>query len=355
MGKCAPCTRLTYTLAEGSEWHIRGHWDSDGIASMSLALRWMGTDRVESIGVPRIGVYRADAIGRGSGRLLVLDYGIPGSEYERLATFGYKGIVVVDHHLVTPPSNRAGLLYCNPAALGCDESIPAYSASLVLGSLLYNKPGSVERVLMAVGIVGDYAPYIDAAQKGSRETVPEAVVYAAEILRGTKWSVEELRELADVLDSPYRLLDIDCIRELVRAGAEGGSDAYRSVSCVWDDYEKVSGIVQEALSMLVEYQRADCMRLYKLTYDAYITSTIGRALAAQHPDSIIVLLHTIPRLQLGFAYIRSITRDLGTLRRTLEEAGVRVGGKRRVLVAEYTPGDEDRLADIISSSSRTVC
>ena len=129
--------RCADRILEYGEDSLVHHWDADGIVSAALLLR--AGVRARRILVPRIGGYDADAIlGRLPGDVetaVVLDYGIPGREYDRLYD-RLRGLAVVDHHRTEPP-RRVGA-FCNPVALGRarEDEVPACS---ILALQLYSE------------------------------------------------------------------------------------------------------------------------------------------------------------------------------------------------------------------------
>ncbi|MCE4628165.1 MAG: hypothetical protein F7C34_03340 [Desulfurococcales archaeon] len=329
---------------EGRRGTLIYHWDADGAASAALALRALEAPwRLE---IPRIGLYSSAALPvEVEGKVLVLDYGIPGREYDSYASLvGADRLGVADHHKVEPPSSVEK--YCNPVAagLGGEDEYPA--CSLLVGRILFKDPGPIERQLMALGIIGDLAPFLD-----SNRPHP-AIEIARRLVEGTGYTLLDLREAVDLVDSSYRVLDYNCLRSAARILAEEGLEGLYSLGCARSNREKAERIVEGALSRLERAYSGPLLDVYTLVYDAYVTSAIGRRLASSAPQKIVALVHTMPQSGVTFAYIRSVSRDLAPVRRALEESGYRVGGKSHVIVVEASPSDAQelvaRLVDIIS-------
>ena len=330
-----PCADVVKRLLRTPRLYVAYHWDADGVASAALVLRYLG-DRVEEFGVPRIGVYGAGAVPLPRNRvsLLVLDYGIPGSEYEELAQRHGGEVLVIDHHRAAPP--RGGVAYCNPVAagLGGEEDYPANS--VLVYRLLGSRSDPGDRVLAALGVAGDLAPYIDAGRNHPGLRV------ASELLVGTDVSLKELRGVAESIDSCYRLLDEECLRYAARRAAEDPMGLV-SDGRLLGARERARRLLDEALEkarLLSETGRA---LVYFLEMDAYVTSAVGRRLAAMHPDKVVVLVHSLPSQGRGTIYARSIVHELSDVADLLRARGVRVGGKTNVLVIEYRGEEYEEL------------
>ncbi len=326
------CTEVVEKLLRIPRLYVVYHWDADGVASAALVLRRLGS-RVRGLGVPRIGVYAADAVPlpRSGAPLLVLDYGLPGSGYEELARRHGGEVLVIDHHRVAPPSGGV-VVYCNPVAegLGGEEEYPANSVLVyrLLGSP--RDPG--DRVLAALGVAGDLAPYIDAGRPHPGLRV------ASELLRGTGISLRELRRVAESIDSCYRLLDEDCLRYAARRAAEDPA-GLMSDERLLGARERAERLVEEAMERAQLLSETGKALIYFLEMDAYVTSAVGRRLAARNPDKVVVLVHDLPSQGRGTIYARSITHGLSRVADLLRARGVRVAGKTNVLVIEYS-GEE---------------
>jgi len=330
------------------------HWDADGIASAAILLKMLG-ERIVGFYPPKVGVYSLEALpwrriseSRAS-VLAVLDYGLPGTVYEDLSDIvAPRSVAVLDHHLVEPPGGgRRGVLhYVNPVAqgLGGEEDWPATSF------LVYSIPGVGEACdarrcswLAAVGIVGDLGPVIEAR--------PRVYGTAARLTGKSGYSLRDIAKVVELIDSCYRLLDEECIVHAAQllGWASGPRD-------VLDD-NRLSRAAEEAAKALrtamdrVRYlfQRHGIIAYY-VESDAYVTSYVGRKLAAMHSDSVVLLLHWAPGRKRGFVYARSMRYQLTRVLRELRESGVPAGGKEHVLafpVEEPDKGLLEKLADLV--------
>ncbi len=306
------------------------HWDADGIASAALVARHKGAS---GTAVPEIGVYSGDAIPHPlqKAAMLVLDYGIPGPEYARLAARLEAPLTVVDHHKVEPPPSMPGLQYCNPVAegRGGEEKYPA--ASLLVYRLLGTPRRPGDMLLAALGVVGDLAPFIDAGRSHP------GLMLAAGLAEKAGMGLVELRRLAARIDSCYRLLDTSCIKHAVEQAAR---DPYALLADrrLAEAEQRASRLLEEALQKLKPLREERNLRVYYLEMDAYVTSALGRRLAADNPSGVAVLVHHIPQRRGGYIYARSISRQLGGVIPELRSLGVKAGGKSHVVVIEYRGG-----------------
>jgi single-stranded DNA-specific DHH superfamily exonuclease len=207
------CEQVITAILGAEKVFIVHHWDADGVASAALLARRLG-GKLVGTDVPRIGVYAAEAVPEPprNALLVVLDYGIPGPEYDKLAERTSTPIAVVDHHAVEPPRRLS--TYCNPVALkkGSERDYPGNS--LLVYKLLGEPRDTGDQFLAALGVVGDLEPFLKAGRKHP------GLALAEELLRETNVSLEEASRLARSIDSCYRLLDYDCLRYAVTRLAE---------------------------------------------------------------------------------------------------------------------------------------
>jgi hypothetical protein len=316
------------------------HWDTDGIASASLILRSLNQEL--PVYVPRIGGYDHTSLPVLRERtILILDYGIPGYELDKYYEITRSDIYVIDHHKVITPSPN--ITYCNPVAagLGGEREYPACS-KLILEVKL--KEWSLQdKVIAALGVMGDLAPYYDS------KTSHPGLEWASKIAERAGVSVSELRSYVDIIDSSYRMIDEDCIIELVYNIKEKGVKGVEESECAYRNYDRMKTAMTAIEDLLRKEMEKGSMLVYSLKYDMYVTSAIGRKLASENPEKIVFLIHTIPKLNIGFLYIRSITRKLTGLRKQFEQLGFKTGGKEKVVVVEYKPGMENKLLHIIEN------
>lgn len=325
------------------------HWDADGIAAAALAMRTVLGNRVVYAGVPHIGFYSPEAIDtqgilrRDPDTILVLDYGLGRESYEALANIvGSRArLVVVDHHAVEPWSPEGGHVYCNPVAQGFGGEDEWPSTSYLLHHVLELRDAA-SNILAALGIVGDLAPYVDAGKPH------RGLEIAEDLLRGTGLSIPILRKAVDYVDSCYRVYGTGCIDHVRAILAEKGVEDVLRDPVVGDAYLRAQRLVDEARRSVELVYREQGLAVYRLGIDAYVTSVVGRELAARHPGELVALIHTIPRLGQGFVYIRALGRDLRILAEELRRRGFRVGGKQSVAVVEFRdPVEAEKVVKVL--------
>ncbi|MCE4611817.1 MAG: hypothetical protein F7B17_07605 [Desulfurococcales archaeon] len=297
------------------------HWDTDGVASAGLASRHLNPGARLRVIEP-LGVYGVEVLPGEPRGELILDYGLPGNVYDSLASRG--SLAVIDHHRVEPAKRLRS--YCNPVAEGLGGEGDYPSCSMLLYKLLERPGGRTDRGLAALGVVGDLAPFIDSRRPH------RGVEEATRVLEGTGYTIERLRRLAEAVDSSYRVNNPGCLNEAAKAAAEDGVEGVEALECIWEAREKASRLLEEALSKLQPLDAPPGVIAYALEMDALVTSQVGRLLASRSPGSIVVLAHTIPSQGRGIVYVRSVSKELTWLRRALEEAGVKAGGKDYVVV-----------------------
>ncbi len=333
-----PCPGLRRLLDEARRPFIVHHWDADGVASAALA--WRNWAEPVATAVPSIGSYTWRAVPEppgGADALAVLDYGIPGPEYEELERHIAQPLIVLDHHRV-PPARLSRGAYCNPAAARGEDWA---AASLLLHRVLGAPARGVDAGLAALGVVGDLQPFLDAGK-------PHPGLEEARRLAGEAGhSLQELREAAVRIDSCYRLLDEDCLRHAVRVAAEEGVEGILGDQRLREAAERANGLLEEALAALQGPEEpARGVRVYRLDMDAYVTSAVGRRLAAEAPEAVTVLVHRFPGSRRGFIYARSLARSLAPVLQRLRSRGLRVGGKEHVVVLEFQ-GDPGPLLEAL--------
>jgi len=258
--------------------------------------------------------------------LAVLDYGIPGPEYDRLAEKAGTLVAVVDHHAVEPPRRLS--TYCNPVALGEGTERDYPGNSLLIYRLLGEPENNEDRFLAALGVVGDLEAFLRAGKEHP------GLYVARELLGEAGATIWEADRLARSIDSCYRLLDYDCLRYAVTRLAEDplGALGDRRLE---EALARAEEIVEEALGSIEKLYEDRDVAAYWLEINAYVTSAVGRRLAAEDPGRVIVLAHMMPREKWGYIYARSVSRELTGLARLLRGKGLRVGGKTNVAVVEF--------------------
>ncbi len=162
------------------------HWDADGIVSASKLLHKVDAE----IYVPRIGSWSFEAVPEEAlgDELYVLDYSMPSEDWAKLCSSVRRLIVIDHHHAPEPPCG----VVINPALEG--KAPP--SASVVVSDYL----GLPYDWRDAVAIAGDL-------HDPRGDPLWEALVRKLRI-RG-----EDTIEAAALLNSCYKLMDYDCIKE----------------------------------------------------------------------------------------------------------------------------------------------
>ncbi|BES80876.1 DHH family phosphoesterase [Pyrodictium abyssi] len=335
---------------------IVSHWDADGIASAALLLRALRA-RVAGVYPPSIGVYSLEALpwrrisGSGADVLAVLDYGLPGSEYDNLAEIASpRSVTVIDHHLAEPPRGRSNLVYVNPVALGLggEEDWPSTTF------IAYRIPGVREACrrrgcswIAAVGIVGDLGPAL--------EHRPRAHSAALRLVEESGYSLRDVTRAVELLDSCYRLLDEDCVVHAVEllgwATRPGDVLEDRRLQRAAEEAAKALKTAMERVRFL--FQRPGIM-VYYVESNAYVTSYVGRRLAARHPESVVVLLHWAPDRGRGFVYARSMKHRLAPVLQELRRRGIPAGGKDYVLAFPVDKRDDKILRELATLIERLV-
>jgi len=329
---------------EGYSLGIFHHWDTDGIASAALILKKY-KDQIAAMMTPRIGFYSEEAINimsvpRDVDYVIFLDYGINGEDYERIHGKLNKPLIVIDHHLAEPWCNSGDSIYCNPVALGVGDEAEYPSTTYLLSKILGVKDEH-DVMLIALGIIGDLAPYFDAGISH------RGLEYFRKLVINTKVDMITLRRAADILDSCYRIYNGVCIEHVVRKLAFENIEAIMGDAYLFKTYNLSKEIMLKALKNLDKVFSNVKISVYYLCMDAYVTSYVGRKLAKDNPDKIIVLVHEIPRIGGGFIYIRSIKRTLKSLIKNLRKEGFKVGGKEKVAVIEFMGSYKDTLRRVI--------
>jgi hypothetical protein len=296
------------------------HWDSDGIASAAIVSR-LRSNAVFC--VPRIGLFSGDAVPafEGCDGILVLDYGISVGEVEALEGRLGVPVAVVDHHV----NGARERLFCNPVALGGREG--EWPSTTWVMRWLLGLEGFDD--LVALGLVGDL---------GFR---------AAGFLNrlDARLSLEELLLAASLVDSCYRAVDYEGIAYARRVLSDSGVRAV-----LRDDRLRgtLEGVEQEFSAVLgtLEPEVRGSVVVYRVVTDRYLTSQLGRELAARHPESIVVLVNRVRRLGSAYIYVRS---RRFSLRRVLERVrpAMRAGGKDKVFVVSCRSNCEEELAELL--------
>ncbi len=172
--------------------------------------------------------------------------------------------------------------------------------------------------------------------------------------RDIRVNLVDLRRAAEILDSCYRMYDDACVKHAVKVLAFEGIEAVMVDDRLLGICDLSREILREALENLNVISSNDKIEVYYLHMDAYVTSYIGRLLAREYPDKIVILVHEIPRVGGGFIYLRSMRRSLKGLIKDLRDEGVKVGGKETVAVIEFLGGYRKMLRKVINGVKRNL-
>lgn len=320
MDALAWCRSLLDGLGEPLLVH---HWDADGIASAALLERIMGWRRRL---VPRIGFYSAEAVTgqaplRGAAGLVVVDYGVPQHLPAAAQALGATSIVYIDHHRAECPG---GIACCNPVALGLGGEDEYPSTSLLLAWLL--GAGREHLDLALVGLVSDLP--------GFTETRWAQLVEELERMQG--FGLAELLKAVEAVDSCYPLLDTACIDHAVELLAAKGLAAVLDDPRLMEARRRFRELVGEALrDAEANAIREGAVIATEVAVDALVTPKVGRILAREHPDSVVIVQHWIPNLGKGMVYVRSRKHMVGWIAARARAMGYEAGGKDRVAVIHY--------------------
>lgn len=318
--------------------HMVHHWDTDGMASAALVIkaRTIRGDETETRAtIPPIGSFSpqavvealGDTVERQEARLLVLDYGIKwppqpprGMDGERLH--------VVDHHRTEYPMWLRW--WCNPAAGGFGGEGESPSTTWVLYRHVLGDPGDpMGSALVALGVLGDLG---HRALKGDLRRVLEG------LLRPSRLSLEEALRLSHLLDSCYKTLDRACVEEYTLRLARGDLGELLEDGILLRRASTVERAVEEAVReepRVILNCRRGRVGVWVRESSAYITSSVGRALASGRGLDVIVLVDRVPPLGRAYVYTRSPRLPVGAwLVSVLRGLAPSAGGKDSVAVAE---------------------
>ena len=316
------------------------HWDSDGIASAALIGRFASKLGVDvRFHVPKIGLYSIEAIDLKliddyePDVLLILDYGIPLRDVEKIERVLGVNVVVIDHHLNEVRSKG----FFNPVAYGSSED-EYPSTTWVLRDLIDVRE-SLD--LVALGVVGDLGKRLE-VKKFKGEIERYALKFGL--------TLNDLYRASELVDSCYRLFDYDMIchaRDLLKR--EGVNGVLRS--CLLDEeLQKLKFEVENAYLNLRLIKDGGLIKVFELKSHSYITSLIGRGLANKFENSIVMLVHKVEGLNLTYVYVRSNAFNLRGVLEALKKSDVNVGGKDQVFVVTC-PSDSnehvERVYDLI--------
>ena len=299
------------------------HWDSDGIASASLLKETLLSYGIETqLIVPTIGYYNIDAIPLSKIKdftphlVIVLDYALKPWDLEQLEYEASAPVMVIDHHLNQLPEKP---LYHNPVARGLPGELYP-STTWVLQELLRIDVNL--RVL--IGIAGDRG--VKAEETPIWDTIEQT-------LRNRKWSWNKIIELAEMIDSNYRIGDYEGITRAVDKLAAYGESLEEALKD--QEWLRKKKLVDKEIEKLVQTQPIKTVDnkilVYTIESKYYIASAITRKLALKHPDKIVVVAYKHLGEGPCHVYARSWKHDLSTTITLLSLRDYEVGGKKEVV------------------------
>jgi len=328
------CRRVAEELARAGRVAVIHHWDADGLASAAITARLLKSKNVLFL-VPKVGYYSLSAIDINAIKrfrpdlTLILDYGLPASEVRELSRAVSSTVAVIDHHVNECADD---ILFCNPLACGSsEEDYP--STTWVLKNLI--NTGSTDD-LISLGIVGDLGKALE------DHPLKDWVEASA---RRYGLTLQDLGKASELVDACYRLVDYECMVVARRSLIEEGVAEILCNELLKSKLVALRNEVEEALGKLEFLKDYSVLKVFKLRTTSYITSLVGRKLSYKYQDSVVVLVHYVEKLGLGYIYVRSHKYSLRKVLERLKAEGLRVGGKDKVFVVTVRNGvsELDRL------------
>ncbi len=276
------------------------------------------------LAVPRIGFYGAHAVDPASltaprpDTLVILDYGIPRQEVEKLLELsGAEAAVVVDHHLSDAMSGGRVKVY-NPSSSG-GKQYP--STTWVLRELLHDAPD----LPSVLGVAGDLE---------ERMMEHWSWPQVSRVLDENGWRPEALVLLGRMVSACYKALDYECVLRAPRKLLVYGSD----LEAALEDEEwrrTFKSVAEEAARLLrgAEPEKVGGVLVYRFSSKYYLSSELGRTLSRLHPDMVVVVYYERGD---GYVeiYVRSWQVGLAPALEGAREAGLPAGGKNEVFAVQ---------------------
>ena len=338
------CSNVSKALKECGQAALIHHWDADGIFSAAIIKRAINSEVITA--VPRIGDFNAEAVPKLTEvtALGLVDYGLQKDEVSKLMSGGsYRKIFVIDHHA----SGLKGNFVCNPIPLGFSEVDYPSTTWVIKELILPPNTGSDLSInlMVAAGILGDLGlRYISFPQKGFIELVTEK----------SGLTITSLLKAIDLVDSCYRLLDPECVSEALNIAVSGGVKSVLSSEFLKRKNGFLKKELRKSSSNVRETLRRGSYVAYELSSNLYITSYVGRELAAENPDKVVLLYHRLKPLNKTYIYVRSQTKRLRECIHLFKREGLKVGGKDKVFVITSALGEEPSVNELISKLSGCV-
>lgn len=291
------------------------HWDADGICS--AALLYNGHELM----TPKIGNYfltddEIEKIKDKFDEIYIVDLALHTDSLKKLMEYKLK-IKVFDHHLV---EKVEGIEYINPIIEGEDEE-KYPSASWVVNEYLGNK----ENLLAFLGVVGDWERRILKTRFYEK---------LKKFIEKNRIKFEEMLEMVSLIDSNYKVGDVNEIKNAVRFLSRGVNKEEILENRKWiENKMKIENEIEKILSE--EGKKVGNILIKEMDCKYNIISTIARKLWEKNDYVIVVNWGYFDNdCQL---YVRG--NNVSFLIDTAKKRGYVAGGKKNVMGA-IVPKDE---------------
>ncbi len=299
------------------------HWDSDGIASASLLKELAASYGIETqLIVPTIGYYNVDAIPLSKIKdfsphlVIVVDYALKPWDLEQLEYEAAAPVMVLDHHVNQLPEKP---LYHNPVARGLPGELYP-STTWVLQELLRIDVNL--RILL--GIAGDRG--VKASETPIWDTIEQ-------VLKERKWDWNKIIELAEMIDSNYRIGDYNGITRAVDKLIAYGESLEEALAD--EEWAKKKKLVDTEIDKLAQTQPIQAIDngilVYEIESRYYVASAVTRKLALKHQDKVVIVAYKHMGEGPCHVYARSWKYNLAPAITLLSLRDYEVGGKKEVV------------------------
>lgn len=307
-------------LREAEKPLILHHWDTDGICSAAMIIRFLKSVPAKTM-VPEIGMYSLSEdefrqIKQGGHDSIILtDLAFPEKDYDRLASLDAE-IWIFDHHV---KDRREDLHQINPVARGSPpEDYP--SATWVLHEYL-ETPLDLPTVL---GAIGD-------KEEGIRQSPTYAGIQ--EYIESSGLGLKDLLRICTLIDSSYRVGDVSGIEHAVSfiiAHSHDPSALLTNEAWIRKDKRVSERISTEEVAAATP---AGGVLVHHFSSDLDIVSAVSRRLTVMNGVRTSIVVQTGFFPEYDRVYVRTSDFDLN-LRPILEMAKGRghiSGGKKEVV------------------------
>ncbi|MBN2336009.1 DHH family phosphoesterase [Candidatus Bathyarchaeota archaeon] len=300
------------------------HWDTDGICSAALLLKYLEPKRLTNW-TPDIGsFYLTDEqieCAKGFDYIIVADMALPENDIRRLSEAA--DVHILDHHKQKPIE---GVHHVNPVAHGAPaDDYPSCTW------LVKEKLGLPVSLHVVLGFIGDKEQKI----KDNRKFWGITEAYMAE----NSTSFEELLELVGLIDSIYKVGDKAGVEEAPRLLNGYASPEDIKGNSQWRGNLKLfDGKLDEILAEPPEEVEGVLMKRLDTKY-AVISAVTRRIAWGTGRDTIVVNTGFFP--EHDQLYSRSKNRDMGPMIARARMLGFNAGGKKDVVGAIIPKGETE--------------